>query len=1093
MGVKELWSLVSPTGELLSLSALEGQAVAVDLSCWVVDSQSLHLGNVTRPHLRNLFFRTLALLNAGVLPVFVLEGVAPSLKWNTITSRNQRNFHHKGASKKVSVKTGQRSRFKSMLKECGELLDLLGIPWVQAGGEAEATCAALSYHQMVKGVITQDSDVFLYGGQTVFRNFTGNQQKATVERFSMEILEDRLQLTRGGLIVLGILLGCDYLPSGVQGVGKETAVKLLKAWYESGERDPVRRMCSWSTQDNTASQHTQMSSRKWKNGSIEELEAGVRNRVVTTEGFPFTEIIQEFQQKLSRPISKIQWNQPCYEELVKWCIQKLDWTAEYAVEKTSPVVTRWIVTHGTMLRCLQPVGIMRRCVRRGVVAYELQWKVITCDLPEDTPDYLITDEPLYLIQKSLPQLLHEFEEKANSKKRGKNKKKPKDDDKILVDDYHVKLAQDNTKKPDKHYKDESKTLLVKDDLRKLAENNSIQLGKNDLSKLVKTSPIKVIKSKTPKIVTSSVSPMYKNSKLNEYIMFSQNKEQATIFGEPTSKCDYTEGALNQTLKDDDEHEDDLSFIIDRIINIKVNNSSNHRRIHQKGMPQMGIHQTDMQSGSEKCQKNQAPVYYTENQRAVIKAEDHYTTYDLDKENVNLKKINCQKLLDSTVGNLPQEVIGCEDDNESCPESFLNRVSKRLHKLNQGNKKGPASLQHQHQSSNKQHGSPYSDHKSVDSWGKSSCKEVQNTRNVSSHSFNDDTEALACNKNALCEFKQSSEMFVQMEILCENNKSYLEIFPKSPADFCSPKSKADININQVSKDLFDDTDDSLCIVSCCSSSLPRLQSTPYLSDNGGTVGMSNSAMILQDVKFTPNAHVIENADDKCSCLSFVSPLQDNCNKLLFDKCLSYSATTSKLSDLSLNDSLPILNKQTIPYIVKDNNNSAALINCNSSTFNKTPKTCKERNLSRVTFRLLDSFSDCENSVSNYSELKPPQSSVTCAKELQKPSGMNIISCENREKNINLCGQRNKNKSLAIPIMDKGNKHGCNNDKPEIEYKAMNGVLTCDSQETNDASPCLVGKDKTKVCDPFSPFVGLTLAERLKKKYPSKTFVKFLDNV
>lgn len=60
MGVKELWGLVSPTGELLPLSALAGQAVAVDLSCWVVDSQNLQLGNmVKRPHLRSVTRRSL--------------------------------------------------------------------------------------------------------------------------------------------------------------------------------------------------------------------------------------------------------------------------------------------------------------------------------------------------------------------------------------------------------------------------------------------------------------------------------------------------------------------------------------------------------------------------------------------------------------------------------------------------------------------------------------------------------------------------------------------------------------------------------------------------------------------------------------------------------------------------------------------------------------------------------------------------------------------------------------------------------------------------------------------------------------------------
>ena len=38
-----------------------------------------------------------------------------------------------------------------------------------------------------------------------------------------------LDLNRQKLVALGILLGCDYLPQGVSGVGKEIAMKLIKS------------------------------------------------------------------------------------------------------------------------------------------------------------------------------------------------------------------------------------------------------------------------------------------------------------------------------------------------------------------------------------------------------------------------------------------------------------------------------------------------------------------------------------------------------------------------------------------------------------------------------------------------------------------------------------------------------------------------------------------------------------------------------------------------------------------------------------------------------------------------------------------------
>ena len=41
-------------------------------------------------------------------------------------------------------------------------------------------------------------------------------------------------LTRGDLVGLGLLLGCDYCPQGVPGVGKEGAMKLIRHYHSQG-------------------------------------------------------------------------------------------------------------------------------------------------------------------------------------------------------------------------------------------------------------------------------------------------------------------------------------------------------------------------------------------------------------------------------------------------------------------------------------------------------------------------------------------------------------------------------------------------------------------------------------------------------------------------------------------------------------------------------------------------------------------------------------------------------------------------------------------------------------------------------------------
>ncbi|KAF8071835.1 PIN domain-like protein [Lyophyllum atratum] len=105
------------------------------------------------------------------------------------------------------------------------MLRLFGIPYITAPMEAEAQCAELVSLGLVDGVITDDSDVFLFGAQRVFKNMF-NQSK-TVECFLLTDLNRELGLERDTLIRLAYLLGSDYV-AGLPGVGPVVAMELLK-------------------------------------------------------------------------------------------------------------------------------------------------------------------------------------------------------------------------------------------------------------------------------------------------------------------------------------------------------------------------------------------------------------------------------------------------------------------------------------------------------------------------------------------------------------------------------------------------------------------------------------------------------------------------------------------------------------------------------------------------------------------------------------------------------------------------------------------------------------------------------------------------
>ena len=52
MGVRGLWSFLSPVREHVSLESLGGQVIAVDLSIWIVEANNQLPKSVQRPHLR---------------------------------------------------------------------------------------------------------------------------------------------------------------------------------------------------------------------------------------------------------------------------------------------------------------------------------------------------------------------------------------------------------------------------------------------------------------------------------------------------------------------------------------------------------------------------------------------------------------------------------------------------------------------------------------------------------------------------------------------------------------------------------------------------------------------------------------------------------------------------------------------------------------------------------------------------------------------------------------------------------------------------------------------------------------------------------
>lgn len=67
---------------------------------------------------------------------------------------------------------------------------------------------------LVDGVVTEDSDVFLFGARKVYRGLFQDN----IRLYSMSKIEQKLMLTREKLVLFALMLGSDYT-DGVKGIG----------------------------------------------------------------------------------------------------------------------------------------------------------------------------------------------------------------------------------------------------------------------------------------------------------------------------------------------------------------------------------------------------------------------------------------------------------------------------------------------------------------------------------------------------------------------------------------------------------------------------------------------------------------------------------------------------------------------------------------------------------------------------------------------------------------------------------------------------------------------------------------------------------
>lgn len=295
--------------EAVDLKRLGGRSLAVDGNGMLYEFLSLirlrdgtplknSSGRVTS-HLTGLVYRVTRLLaDYEVDLVLVFDGEPPELKEKILQKRRTarrkaiREYQEaleRGDTATAFSKAVMTSRLSpAMVEDAKKTLELMGVPYVQAPGEAEAQAAHMARVGSVWAVASKDYDSLLFGAPRLVRFLTISGREYLPSRGAFRSLEpeviemsrigNELRVTREQLVDLAILIGTDFNP-GVRGIGPKTALELIR-----------------------------------RHGRIEELPSEVRSRVDEN----FNEIRQIFLKPSVTSEYSVQYSKLRKKELIQF-------------------------------------------------------------------------------------------------------------------------------------------------------------------------------------------------------------------------------------------------------------------------------------------------------------------------------------------------------------------------------------------------------------------------------------------------------------------------------------------------------------------------------------------------------------------------------------------------------------------------------------------------------------------------------------------------------------------------------------------------------------------------------------------------------
>jgi len=250
MGIKGLTTLIKTSApsaiQTQNLHHLTGKKVAIDASLFMykmlINMRTSNQSYLTSKngkvvsHITGIFYKTANYLALNITPIYVFDGKPPSNKGDTIKARQDRVATSKLAMEQATSEEDKNNLEKQTIRltkehvdDIKQLLELMGVSYVQAHGEAEAYASEMCRKGMVDYVVTEDMDTLAFGCPRMIRTCLDKsiKRKDIISIIDLDAVLQGFELTYDEFVDLCILCGCDYCEN-IPRVGNKTAYSLIK-------------------------------------------------------------------------------------------------------------------------------------------------------------------------------------------------------------------------------------------------------------------------------------------------------------------------------------------------------------------------------------------------------------------------------------------------------------------------------------------------------------------------------------------------------------------------------------------------------------------------------------------------------------------------------------------------------------------------------------------------------------------------------------------------------------------------------------------------------------------------------------------------